>query len=60
MALNQNFKNQSGMSLAEALMAVVISTIVMGTAYFIYKRLLDNSIIALLNKKLDLRFIHCN
>jgi type II secretory pathway component PulJ len=36
MALNQNFKNQSGMSLAEALMAVVISTIVMGTAYFIY------------------------
>ena len=36
MVLNQNFKNQSGMSLAEALMAVVISTIVMGTAYFIY------------------------
>lgn len=36
MALNQNFKNQGGMSLAEALMAVVISTIVMGTAYFIY------------------------
>ena len=36
MAPNQNLKNQSGMSLAEALMAVVISTIVMGTAYFIY------------------------
>jgi len=36
MVLNQNLKNQSGMSLAEALMAVVISTIVMGTAYFIY------------------------
>ena len=27
---------QSGMSLAEAMMAVVISTIVLGTAYFIY------------------------
>lgn len=28
--------NQSGMSLAEALMAIIISTVVMGTAYFIY------------------------
>lgn len=32
----KNYFNQLGMSLAEALMAVVISTIVMGTAYFIY------------------------
>ena len=36
MVLNISKKYQSGMSLAEALMAVVISTIVMGTAYFIY------------------------
>ena len=36
MALRFKNYNQLGMSLAEALMAVVISTIVMGTAYFIY------------------------
>ena len=38
MVLNISKKYQSGMSLAEALMAVVISTIVMGTAYFIYNK----------------------
>lgn len=68
MAPNQNLKNQSGMSLAEALMAVVISTIVMGTAYFIYNnfqqtfvRQLNHSIIkqevrfAIHSLQLDLR-----
>ena len=68
MAPNQNLKNQSGMSLAEALMAVVISTIVMGTAYFIYNnfqqtfvRQLNHSVIkqevrfAIHSLQLDLR-----
>lgn len=59
---------QSGMSLAEAMMAVVISTIVLGTAYFIYNnfqktfvRQLNHSVIkqevrfAIHSLQLDLR-----
>ncbi len=68
MALNNNLKFQKGMSLAEALMAVIISTIVMGTAYFIYNnfqqtfvRQLNHSVIkqevrfAIHSLQLDLR-----
>lgn len=68
MVLNNNFKSQKGMSLAEALMAVIISTIVMGTAYFIYNnfqqtfvRQLNHSVIkqevrfAIHSLQLDLR-----
>lgn len=68
MVLNNNLKFQKGMSLAEALMAVIISTIVMGTAYFIYNnfqqtfvRQLNHSVIkqevrfAIHSLQLDLR-----
>ncbi|EMH80259.1 prepilin-type N-terminal cleavage/methylation domain-containing protein [alpha proteobacterium HIMB114] len=68
MVLNNNLKSQKGMSLAEALMAVIISTIVMGTAYFIYNnfqqtfvRQLNHSVIkqevrfAIHSLQLDLR-----
>ncbi|WP_440696157.1 PilW family protein [Candidatus Pelagibacter sp. HIMB109] len=68
MVLNNNPKFQKGMSLAEALMAVIISTIVMGTAYFIYNnfqqtfvRQLNHSVIkqevrfAIHSLQLDLR-----
>lgn len=68
MVLKNNLKFQKGMSLAEALMAVIISTIVMGTAYFIYNnfqqtfvRQLNHSVIkqevrfAIHSLQLDLR-----